>query len=164
MCFETGDRRNAEQYYTKAVQLNPRDYISLKRRAILLEQRGDDEAAIADVKKSLAIRPNDAEAYVILGNIVAMYDIEDVDYEDDNVPEEGTEDPVTEAEEKELQKALKQRRQEKQPRRKSVRTGILQRKSGMKANRAMLWRNLRKASDRIGNAERRRRKSSGSAG
>lgn len=101
MCFETGDRRNAEQYYTKAVQLNPRDYISLKRRAILLEQRGDDEAAIADVKKSLTIRPNDAEAYVILGNIVAMYDIEDVDYEDDNVPEKGTEDPVTEAEEKE---------------------------------------------------------------
>ena len=87
MCFETGDRRSAEQYYTKAVQLNPRDYISLKRRAILLEQRGNDEDAISDVKKSLKIHPNDAEAYVILGNIVAMYDIEDVEYEEEDAPE-----------------------------------------------------------------------------
>lgn len=77
-CFETGDRRSAETYYTRALQLNPRDYISLKRRAILLEKRGEDEAAIADVRSSLKIHPNDAEAYVILGNIVAMYDIEDI--------------------------------------------------------------------------------------
>ena len=41
-CFETGDRRSAETYYTRALQLNPRDYISLKRRAILLEKRGED--------------------------------------------------------------------------------------------------------------------------
>lgn len=76
-CFETGDKRNAEMYYTKAIELNPRDYISLKRRAILLEERGEDDAAASDVKASLAIRPNDAEAYVILGNIISLYDIEE---------------------------------------------------------------------------------------
>ncbi len=76
-CFETGDKRSAEKYYTKAIELNPEDYISLKRRAILLEERGKDDEAAADIKASLKIRSNDAEAYVILGNIISLYDIEE---------------------------------------------------------------------------------------
>lgn len=84
-CFETGDKKNAEQYYTKAIELNPKDYISMKRRAILLEQSGDDESAIADIRASLEVYPNDAEAYVILGNIVASYDIEEIEEEMENI-------------------------------------------------------------------------------
>ncbi len=76
-CFDIGDKHNAKKYYSRAIELNPSDYISLKRRAVLLEKDGDDDAAIADVRAALKIHPEDAEAFVILGNIVAMYDIED---------------------------------------------------------------------------------------
>ncbi len=76
-CFETGDRKNAEIFYTKAIALDPQDYISMKRRAIIREENGNDESAIADVRAVLRMRPNDAEAYVILGNIVSSCDIEE---------------------------------------------------------------------------------------
>ena len=76
-CFETGDRRNAEIFYTKAIELEPQDYISLKRRAILRGESDNDEGAIADIRAVLRMRPNDAEAYVILGNIISSYDIEE---------------------------------------------------------------------------------------
>lgn len=83
-CFETGDRRNAEIFYTKAIGLDPQDYISLKRRAIIREEGENDEGAIADIRAVLRMRPNDAEAYVILGNIISSYDIEE---EAENVKE-----------------------------------------------------------------------------
>ncbi len=76
-CFEDGDGRTAEKMYAKAIELDPGDNISRKRRAILRKERGDDEDAIADIKAALEIEPEDAEAYVILGNIVSMYDIEE---------------------------------------------------------------------------------------
>ena len=76
-CFETGDKKSAEEFYTKAIRLEPRDYISLKRRAILREEKGDEDAAISDIRTVLEMRPNDAEAYVILGNIISAYDIEE---------------------------------------------------------------------------------------
>lgn len=76
-CFDIGDKHNAKKYYSRAIELDQTDYISLKRRAVLLEKDGDDDAAIADVRAALRIHPDDAEAFVILGNIVAMYDIED---------------------------------------------------------------------------------------
>ncbi len=60
-CFETGDRRSAETLlYQSASAESPGLYL-LKRRAILLEKRGEDEAAIADVRSSLKIHPNDAK-------------------------------------------------------------------------------------------------------
>jgi len=76
-CYETGDYDNALRYYTTAIGIDSTDYISFKRRAVIYTQRDDDTKALADLDCAMLLKPDDAEVYLLVGNILKGYDFDD---------------------------------------------------------------------------------------
>ena len=93
-CFVTGDYDMALKFYTTAIGLDSTDYISFKRRAAIYSKREDDEKALADLDCAMLLKPDDAEIYVLVGNILAGYDFDDSADVVDTEP--ATEDPSAE--------------------------------------------------------------------
>lgn len=79
--YEIGEFNNALEFYTKAVELDETDSISLKRRAVIYKTQGNFETAIVDIERALALNPEDAEIYLIIGDILK-------DYNPDKLPED----------------------------------------------------------------------------
>lgn len=79
--YDIGEFNNALEFYTKAVDLDETDSISLKRRAVIYKAQGNYETAIIDIEKAMALSPDDAEIYLIIGDILK-------DYNPDKLPEE----------------------------------------------------------------------------
>lgn len=81
-CFELGDNANALTYYSRAIMADSEDHISFKRRALIYSMRDEDEKAVDDIKCAMLLRPDDPEIYIILGDILSDYELEeDMDLE-----------------------------------------------------------------------------------
>lgn len=81
-CFSAGDAANALTYYSRAIMLNSGDYTSFKRRALIYMMRDEDEKAVEDIKAAMALKADDPEIYLILGDLLSDYELEeDLDVE-----------------------------------------------------------------------------------
>ncbi len=81
-CFELGDTANALTYYSRAIMADNEDHISFKRRALIYSMRDEDEKAVDDIKCAMMLKPDDPEIYIILGDILSDYELEeDMDLE-----------------------------------------------------------------------------------
>lgn len=76
-CFSTGDTASALTYYSRAIMLDNEDHISFKRRAYIYMTRDEDEKAVEDIKCAILLKPDDPEVYVMLGDILSGYEIEE---------------------------------------------------------------------------------------
>lgn len=70
-CFETGDMNGALKYYTKAIELDAEDSVSLKRRALICSLRDEKQKAVDDIQRAVELQPDDPEVYLILGDILS---------------------------------------------------------------------------------------------
>lgn len=76
-CFCTGDTASALTYYSRAIMLDSSDHISFKRRALIYIMRDEDEKAVEDIKCAMLLKPDDPEIYMMLGDILSGYELED---------------------------------------------------------------------------------------
>lgn len=82
-CFKNGDTASALTYYSRALMLEPDDYGSLTKRALIYTMRDDDARAVEDIKHAMLLRSDDPELYMLLGDIFSDYELEpDLDLED----------------------------------------------------------------------------------
>ncbi len=93
-CFCTGDTASALTYYSRAITLDSADHISFKRRALIYIMRDEDEKAVEDIKCAMLLKPDDPEIYMMLGDILSGYELEeDLDVEGSNVTVGAAEPP-----------------------------------------------------------------------
>ncbi len=69
--FETEDPELQVEYYTKAIELDPRDYLSYGNRGIAYDDLGQYEKAIEDYNKVIELDPQNALAYNNRGLVYA---------------------------------------------------------------------------------------------
>lgn len=77
-CFEINDTKTAFKFYTRALELDENDSISLKRRALINKFSGREDDAVKDIEKALHLNPKDPEIYMIIGDLLTGYVIENV--------------------------------------------------------------------------------------
>lgn len=75
--FRIGELDNALFYYTKAILLDETDRNSFKRRAYIFYKKNQDQKALDDINRAMLLNPNDAETYLLIGNILSGYEIEE---------------------------------------------------------------------------------------
>ena len=73
MYFNRGEYSKAQVYYTKALVLDGKDYISFKRRAYVYNRQNNANKAIEDINCALLLRPDDPDLYILMGNIISGY-------------------------------------------------------------------------------------------
>ena len=87
-CFSVGDTASALTYYSRAIMLNSGDHLSLKRRALIYMMRDEDEKAVEDIKCAMVLDPQDPEIYMMLGDLLSDYELEeDLDVEGSSAAE-----------------------------------------------------------------------------
>ena len=62
-CHNEGDYQGAIDYYTNALELNPRHAIAYNNRGLSYHKRGDYSRAIQDYTRAIDLNPNYASAY-----------------------------------------------------------------------------------------------------
>ncbi len=73
MYFNRGEYAKAQVYYTKALVLDGKDYVSFKRRAYIYNRQNNAGKAIDDINCALLLRPEDPDLYILMGNIISGY-------------------------------------------------------------------------------------------
>ena len=73
------DKLKAIEYYTKAIELNPKYSDAYNNRGILKQELGDKEGAMQDYNKAIELNPNDSELYYNRGILKKEQD--DIDME-----------------------------------------------------------------------------------
>ncbi len=76
-CFITGDTASALTYYSRAIMLDSSDHLSFKRRALIYMMRDEDEKAAEDIKCAILLNEDDPEVYMMLGDLLSGYELED---------------------------------------------------------------------------------------
>lgn len=77
MYYNREEYSKAQVYYSKAIALDGEDYISFKRRAFIYTKQSNDRKALEDINCALLLRPDDPDLYILMGNIIADYKVED---------------------------------------------------------------------------------------
>lgn len=77
-CFEINDMKTAFIFYTRALEIDENDSISLKRRALINKFSGREDEAVKDIERAMNLNPDDPEIYMIIGDLLTGYVIEDV--------------------------------------------------------------------------------------
>lgn len=77
MYFNRGEYAKAQVYYSKALVLDNEDSVSFKRRAYIYEKQNNDRKALGDINCALLLDPSDPSLYILIGNIVANYEVID---------------------------------------------------------------------------------------
>jgi tetratricopeptide (TPR) repeat protein len=72
--FRNDDFDEAIQYYTEALELDPKDTLALSNRSVTYSRVKKLDEALADAKKVTEIQPDWAKAYLRLG--VAYYNLD----------------------------------------------------------------------------------------
>ncbi len=83
LCFEKGDYDQAIYYYSKIIEIDPRDWRAYNNRGNSYFQKGDYEKAIMNFTKSIGIHPGDIYAYNNRANaydLIDKYDLALSDY------------------------------------------------------------------------------------
>lgn len=69
---ERGELEKALQEYTRAIDLNPREWVYYTERGNVFSRMGKSEDAIADYTKSIEIHPTNEDAYINRGREFAL--------------------------------------------------------------------------------------------
>jgi len=77
MYFNREQYSKALVYYSKAISLDGEDYLSFKRRAFIYMKQSNDRKALEDINCALLLRPDDPVLYILMGNIISEYKVED---------------------------------------------------------------------------------------
>ena len=66
----SGDLSEAENLYQQVLQADPNQPVALHFLGVIAHQRGDNDRAVDLITKALALKPDYAEAYFNLANIL----------------------------------------------------------------------------------------------
>ena len=75
--YRIQDYDQALFYYTKAIMLDENDCESFKKRANIYLRKEEDQKALADINRAMLLDPGDPETYLLIGNILAGYEVEE---------------------------------------------------------------------------------------
>lgn len=79
MYYNKAEYDKALVYYTKAISLDSGDSLSYKRRATIYSMMNNDRRALEDINCALLADPEDPDLYILIGNIISGYAVEEYD-------------------------------------------------------------------------------------